>query len=116
MTLGRFLHLGISVGKAKAVEIESPDIESRPAQNVAPGDPVEPMGHRKRRRKRRPMHIEDGAASRAAWMTRRQIAQEEGEIRSRSGDPEMPLIGIEGGIFRQHEYTSFRRHAGLCNA
>src|SRR5205814_4756261 len=89
--------------KAEAVEIERPDIESRLAQDIAPGDPVEPMGHRKRRRKRRPMHIEDGAASGAIWMTRRQIAQEEREVPPRSGDPEMPLVGIEGGIFRQHE-------------
>jgi hypothetical protein len=75
IVLGRLVHLRIGIGElAEPVEVERPRMKSTRHEFIAPGTPVEAMSDRQRRRKCRPMDVEDNATIRHRAVIRGQIA------------------------------------------
>src|SRR5262249_28160283 len=90
----RLIHLGIAIGRAEAVAVECPDIEARSAQHVAPRLAVEPMRDRQRRWKRAAVYVEHDAILRGG-LYRRQAAEKELQVGTRTRNPEVFLAWIE---------------------
>jgi len=42
--VGHFFHLGIAIGMAEALKIETPNIKTGRAQRIAPRKAIEPVG------------------------------------------------------------------------
>jgi hypothetical protein len=70
--VGHFFHLGIAIGMAEALKIETPNIKTGRAQRIAPRKAIEPVGDGEARWKGGAVYIEHGEnGARAASRGRR---------------------------------------------
>jgi hypothetical protein len=103
--VGRRAHLGIAIGTAEAEKVEAPDVESRLAQRIAPGNSIEAVGDRQRGRERRAVHVEHDAIRRRCG---RQMSKEQLQPGAWRRNPVVLLARIElGSGLLQH--TAFLR-------